>query len=433
MTAGAVLVNPANAATLPHVTAAMRTPELWLARHPEPDKVLMTPPQIAAFNKDLAANLLTDDLAVYPHKVPLVELRAEAYKAAEHLHQNKLFRRGGSVAGEEFFAPLRKNMNFSRLGPWLVTRYAVTTSFTDIRCVPTEEELFAQRGDTGFDEVRDSGIGPGIPVVVLHETADNQWFFIKDGVSSGWVRARDIALTGEEAWRAIVVPEAFVVVTSPRARICRGPGLWFAAATARMGDRFALKGRTRQSLEVVYALRGPDGRARWVSAFIARKDVSEGYLSYTPRAAITQAFKMLDAPYGWGDSNGAQDCSRFIRMVFATMGFDLPRNSAQQARSGLLIADLEAPLKLTEKSQAIARQGRGGVTLLCLKGHIMLYLGEVDGRLYAIHATSGYREYRGAQEAFIPLGRVVVSDLLLGAGASRGSLLERIRAVRFIR
>ncbi len=430
---GVAIVDPACAGTLPRVTAAMRSPRLWLDRHSAPDKVLMAPAEITAFNKGLVANRLTDDLAAYPHKIPLVELRAEAFKAGEHLRQNRLFRRDGSVAGDGFFTPLRQNMNFSRLGPWLVTRYAVATTFTRIRCVPTEEPLYAQRNDTGFDEVQDSGISAGTPVVVLHETADNRWFFIKDGVSSGWVRARDIALTDEDAWRAILAPKIFVVITAPRARVCLGPGLWFAAATARMGDRFALKGQTPQAVEVVYALRRADGRARWVSAFIARNDVAEGDLPYTPRAAITQAFKLLDAPYGWGDSNGGQDCSRFIRMVFATMGFDLPRNSAQQARAGLPIAEFDISFKAPDKAEAIARQALAGATLLCLKGHVMLYLGEVDGGLYAIHATSGYREMKGGREVFVALGRVVVSDLSPGSGTSKGSLLERVRAVRFIR
>ncbi len=184
---------------------------------------------------------------------------------------------------------------------------------------------------------------------------------------------------------------------------------------------------------MVYALRGRDGRARWTRAFIARRDVSEGYLSYTPRTAITQAFKLLDAPYGWGDLDGGQDCSRFIRMVFATMGFDLPRNSAGQARAGLSIAEFDESSLPSQKAAVIESRGCGGIALLYLKGHVMLYLGSVEGRSYVIHATSGYRERKGAHEVFLPLGRVVVSDLSLGEGTARGSLLERIRAVRLLR
>ena len=70
------------------------------------------------------------------------------------------------------------------------------------------------------------------------------------------------------------------------------------------------------------------------------------------------------------------------------------------------------------------------MTLLRLKGHIMLYLGEYDGRPFVIHATSGYRRKTGRSERAAALGRVVVSDLSLGAGTSKGSLLERVVDIR---
>ncbi len=41
---------------------------------------------------------------------------------------------------------------------------------------------------------------------------------------------------------------------------------------------------------------------------------------------------MLNQPYGWGDMYGEQDCSRFLQMVFATVGIMLPRDSKDQAQ-----------------------------------------------------------------------------------------------------
>jgi len=50
-----------------------------------------------------------------------------------------------------------------------------------------------------------------------------------------------------------------------------------------------------------------------------------------------------------------------------------------------------------------------------MPGHVMLYLGALDGEPFVIHATqsSGY-------------DGVVVSDLSLGAGTEAGQLLDRL-------
>jgi hypothetical protein len=60
-------------------------------------------------------------------------------------------------------------------------------------------------------------------------------------------------------------------------------------------------------------------------------------------------------------------------------------------------------------------------------------LGKDQNRLYAIHAAWAYRQKGIEGDEVKVLGRVVVSDLSLGEGSSKGSLLERIVAVRFLK
>ena len=62
------------------------------------------------------------------------------------------------------------------------------------------------------------------------------------------------------------------------------------------------------------------------------EDVHPGFLPYTARNIYKQALVMLNQPYGWGDMYGEQDCSRFLQMVFATVGIMLPRDSKDQAQ-----------------------------------------------------------------------------------------------------
>ena len=63
----------------------------------------------------------------------------------------------------------------------------------------------------------------------------------------------------------------------------------------------------------------------------------------------------------------------------------------------------------------------------------MLYLGTLEGRAYAIHSAWAYRRPRGGRDDTFVVNRVVVSDLTLGEGSRRGSLLERLNAVRIVK
>ncbi len=417
---------------IPYVTWIMETPDYWILRHPAPDKVVMTPERIARFNKDLHIKSLVDDLGQMPKLLPGKLVRAEIRDLSVLLKKSGFFDKDGLPVKAAVYTALDSNVALEAVGRRVMLRPAVTTAFTNQRMMPTDALFCRIPGDVHFDRAQNSAIEPGVPVAVLHESADGQWFFLKDGISSGWVKAADVAWVDQAAWQDMLAPKQFAVVVAPVARIFHDENMWEPLASARMGARFTLKRVTSKAVEVLFPVRGEDGWARLASAFLPRVDVNIGYLRYTPRTVIEQAFKLLGTPYGWGDSGGAVDCSRFVNMVFATVGLHLPRNSSEQGRSGLAAADFDPRFGALDKFVAIAGRGLGGVTLLRLPGHIMIYLGEVDKRLYAIHAAWSYREPDETGGVSRVIGRVAVSDLSLGKGMPKGSLLERITTVRFL-
>jgi cell wall-associated NlpC family hydrolase len=142
---------------------------------------------------------------------------------------------------------------------------------------------------------------------------------------------------------------------------------------------------------------------------------------------------MLHQPYGWGGMYGAQDCSRFLQEVYATVGIELPRDSKDQIQAGELLAAWEGNASTADKQRLLEKSAVGGVTVLGMKGHIMIYLGAVDGRAYAVHGVWAYRRPGRGDDAVVVLNRVVVSDLTLGEGSKRGSLLERLNMVKMMR
>ena len=56
----------------------------------------------------------------------------------------------------------------------------------------------------------------------------------------------------------------------------------------------------------------------------------------------------------------------------------------------------------------------------------MLFLGEYQGEVYAVHALNNYRRIADNKEEPVKVKQVVVSGLNLGSGTGAGSLLEQI-------
>ena len=123
-----------------------------------------------------------------------------------------------------------------------------------------------------------------------------------------------------------------------------------------------------------------------------------------------------------------------MQEIFSTVGVHLPRDSKNQALVGqeIVVFDDKTPEK--EKLDPLAK-ALAGITLLPMKGHIMLYLGMVDGKPYAIHGVWAYRQDGGDKDKDIVrvINKVTVSDLSLGQGSQKGSLLRRLSAVREVR
>ena len=160
--------------------------------------------------------------------------------------------------------------------------------------------------------------------------------------------------------------------------------------------------------------------------------VHKGSLPCTARNIIQQAFELLNAPYGWGGMYGEQDCSRFIQEIFATTAVLFPRNSADQAQVGLLMGEFDENTTGREKLEALSNKAVGGISLLYMKGHIMLFLGIANKKPYAIHATWAYRDPAWRGNAVRRINRVAVSHLVLGRYSKRGSLLKRLLVIRNI-
>lgn len=418
---------------LPRTERFMKSPGFWIAQNPYPDKQIMDAEEITIFNKKIESDLkVAGDLSRVGSVFSGRELAKYFSNDIYEFVKKDLFLGAKIKVGSGFYALMRQRIGLDSFPEKIKARYGFVTHLTDQRLLPTENILSEKKGDIDFDELQNSSLDVATPLLILYETKDGVWVYADSPSSSGWLKKENVVFCSRGEFKDYILGPSFAVVITPKADIFLDKQMLRYYDYARMGVKIPIKNYVFEQGVVEIAIPAYDRNGYFLalSAYVKKEDVNIGFLPYTPRRVIEQAFKMLNAPYGWGGINGEQDCSAFLQEVFAVFGITLPRNSSAQAKVGREIAAFTKKSPISSKINALAKDAVGGITLLRLDGHIMFYLGKHDNRFYGIHETYGYGEKMfGATQTRV-LNRVVVSDLLLGEGSKKGSLLERLLDVR---
>ena len=415
---------------LPGITRDMNRPGFWISRHPHPDKILIKPEGIHVFNRHVEKELgFTRNI---PEIAPRYDGKSLARSMEKRLLKQKLkilHLKNGRKADDAFYHDMARQMNIKNIPDDIVVRYGVVTTYTDQRTLPTRQGMYTDPHDLEFDRLQNSGLDLGTVLAILHDSADGRWQYVLSPLSAGWVEAQKVARCSLDQARDFDRPDSFVVVTGAKADIYLDSRLTQYRDHARMGTRLGMAGFADNVVQVNIPGRDTQGALQIHKGYMRSKKVSNGFLPYTARNIITQAFECLNAPYGWGGMHGEQDCSRFINSVYATVGLRLPRNSSAQAKVGVTLGAFDEQTDPLEKIQIIYDKAEPGSTLMHLNGHIMLYLGAVNGSPHVIHSLWGYGDAgRNAHQIRVVNG-VRVTPLTLGAGSMKGSLLDRLKTI----
>jgi cell wall-associated NlpC family hydrolase len=266
-------------------------------------------------------------------------------------------------------------------------RRAITVRNTFLRQLPTVRPLFAspKPGEAyPFDQLQESAVWAGTPILVAHVAADGGWVWAQTPFADGWMPAADLGFVDDAtaaAWQA--APLAAVVADSVPVRDEAGTFLFHAhvgaafpiaaAATAPTGATSPAAG----GLEVLVPVRRADGSAALLRVRLPAGSAAAFPLPATPANLAAVANRMLGQPYGWGGLYEDRDCSATLRDLLAPFGLWLPRNSADQARAGAVVP--LAGLSPQDKQSLVLRQAVPWLTLLYRPGHIMLYIGHDGG------------------------------------------------------
>ncbi len=403
----AVTPEPAAAAAQPAEAAepSLLTAAFWQAKLAEPDAVVLKPAQIRELNAALRAHChMGEDLAAYPATISGEALRGYIQEAKPE--QTRRYSADGQPLKRYQYLNGIKECAEELIPAQRAVRYAVTVRRADLRYLPLAEGWYDTPEEIPhYDALQGLALEPAEPVAVLHVSRSGKYVFVASRDYRGWVDVRSLAFTDREHWLRYVQPEKFLVVTKNVYVLpVAGETLLF-----QMGSRIPVVRRQGEGWLVRLPRAMGGGLSELELALPASDGVHEGYLPYTRRILLQQAFGFLGDVYGWGGQDNSVDCSSFVAKVYRTVGVELPGDSDRQEQACLHSTDLQG--KDAAARQAALDAANPG-DLLFRHGHVMFYLGEQAGVPMVIQSSSSYYMFEGEKLLEkVYVRRVLVSGL----------------------
>jgi hypothetical protein len=415
----------------PNTTEEMQHPEFWISNvKGDPDKVVLTPEQIVVLNKknstkrydfkdinDKPYSLKTNTLVEDP--LSIRTFSGDSLRVLIKNFQNELVR--GTFYDfrkKKYEDSMKKKINDQAnidTVPKIVTpRFGILTAPSSHRRFPTQNETWSEQNGW-ISNNSFNALDAASPVAILHVSKDGDWYFVRSEFNFGWVPSLDIAAGSLKEIKDYVDASNFIMVTTGKVPVYSDNKTGNFLMDLYMGARVRLVNKAADGFHVLVPYRKSDGTFEAVPGFI-RPDagVSVGYQSFTQRNMINTFFTKLDDPWSGGDTYEARHCCGTVRGVLRTFGIKVMDSTTFQlhASDHVISCPKETP---NEVKYSLLKGCEPAITLLGSSEHVILYLGEVNGRQYVIHST-GY-DYKREDGTVMMLRRVNVNDTELEGGS----------------
>ena len=399
---------------------ALVSPEYWVKQNKEGDKIVLDAKGVESFNSKLRTISRTVcDLSNYPstYSGDALKTRIMNYQVLE----DDLYLNGNKVS-DNYKNILRTQTNVKAIPAIVNVRYAVTVNRAPIRNLPTGQGLFYYAADKEFDVLQETCLDPGEPLLILHQSANGYFYYVQSYNYSGWISRFNVGLTDKKTWLQFVKLKDFLVVTDAKYAVKIGKN----DVLYQQGARLPVVAEQPSFYTVEVPLRLPTGnlQKRRVNVPKLSKALHRGYLDYTTNNILRSAFRFYGMPYGWGGLKDSVDCSALVLNAYRTVGIYLPRNTDEQANSAGERNQMEG---LDDAAKLEVIKGLQPGACLYMDGHVVLYIGQINGAPYAIHAL-GSHFVKGERQREM---QVVVSDLSLYRSSGNTFLEDVHTAVQF--
>lgn len=377
-------VFPAESENAPPKPEINEEAEKWIRRYAQsgnPQRVVLSAEEIDALNAKICAECpVMRDMTDVPDAISGSEIteKIRMRKAPSSLMYDK----DGRLITEDQKRRIDDNRNLDAVPQEIVPQTGIATRRANIRALPTAVGFFEENDAMRYyDQIQESELILGSPVWIVHESADGEFYFIQTGNYQGWVEKTAVATTDRETYCKFL-PQTnapMVCITAEHIDLSETQRL-------DMGAVFPYLSSSEDYFEVALPCRDENGALFTQTVSIEKSQAHYGYLPYTMENFYVQAFKFSGIEYSWGGFQEGVDCSGLVCAVFRSFGVQLPRNTGEQkdyagtivSFSGMTTEQIRDTLKKIDRPAALHR-----------KGHVMLYLGSADDRIYVIHAPQG--------------------------------------------
>lgn len=362
-----------------------------------------------------------------PWNIDKISYPIEVAKWAFEYKDKKVYAENHKLINKQSFQALIDNSNFEQYNN--IAKKGITIRNTHLRALPMDGVIFYNPSRAGegfpFDYNQNSSIKINTPLFISHFSQDRLWAFVESSVALGWIKIQDIAFVDEHFIQEFQTGDYYINIKDKN-------GIY-------------TKGFIQDSIELGTILPKNDK-----GFLIAHKDYShKAILSYIddnhnlkkmPIEFNMENIKLISSEligqkYGWGGLYGHRDCSAMTKDFYAPFGIFLQRNSGDQKNDGIYL-DIKKMDKKSKK-QYILDNAIPWMTLVYMKGHIMIYIGSQNGEPLVFHNVWGIRTLQddGSTGRFV-VGQAVVSTLEMGKDlpnvVENSLLIDRVEGITLI-
>ena len=284
---------------------------------------------------------------------------------------------------------------------------AITVRNSNLRLFPSIKPIFKKYTKAGegfpFDYNQNSSIYLNSPLYVSHYSKDKAWAFVSASFASGWIMVKDIAIVDNDVINKFKSENKYFVAIRDDFPIYKS-GVF--KDYIKLGTIFpSRRGR------FATVIRDNTGKG-----YISRIDINKNIVSFPIKFNKTNVNnvinEVINKPYGWGGLYENRDCSLLTKDILTTFGFPMKRNSSAQKKNGRYISLKNISNK--QKKNYIKKHAVPFLSLIYIKGHIALYLGNKKGEPIIFHSVWGVKTLKdGVQQRHI-IGKSVISSLEIG-------------------
>lgn len=342
------------------------------------------------------------------------------------------FDAAGRIYNDAVYQSIRANANEEAFG--LISVPAITVKNALLRNIPSDLPIFGDPSEPGegepFDYAANSAVSVGYPMLLSHYSRDGAWAFVRNDGVWGWIRS-DVIKRISPQQADIYANSKFITILRDGAVVYdeNGAELFRARTGTILPYDFSGERDLGGTLGVQSGFGGEIltqfGEKRY---FVSAEDARFWPAPLDEQNSKIVAASLLGQKYGWGGYKFLRDCSLLTKDFLANFGLWLPRNSKAQSGRGERFS--LAGMSADEKLSFIGKNGVAYKTLLYMPGHVMLYVGQVDGEPAVLHDIWGLHTIGGGRAV---IGRTAITSLTIGSDradiAEDRLLISRISAM----